>query len=235
MLREPPTKEIIMRSPRLVLTLYVVFAVGNIVASWSANLTLDWATKPLLMPLLALWVWLAGRSRGDESAAGIIAGLLLSAAGDIALLNEGTGWFITGMVLFLGAHVCYIAVFLRHGAWARIRRFPLILSPIGYTIALVAALTWLWRGLAAKGLAIPMTGYGAALATTAALCAALGGRVGLGGGLFLVSDLLIAMGVADAAKIPGPPIWVMVTYCAAQFLIATGWVARERARATLLA
>jgi len=85
----------------MLLALYGIVAVLNIVAAAIGSHALDWATKPLLMPLLALWLW-----RADRTAKGIIAGLLFSTAGDIALLNDGQGWFITGMVLFLGAHIC---------------------------------------------------------------------------------------------------------------------------------
>jgi uncharacterized membrane protein YhhN len=229
MLPGPSTaREIHMRADRLVLAAYGVFAVANIVASGLSDHTLDLVTKPLLMPLLALWLWLASRRAGLRPTAGMIAGLLFSAAGDIALIGDGSGWFLAGMVLFLIAHLCYITTLVRHGAVARLRRFPQLLIPIGYAIVLVAALAWLWDGLSAIGLAVPMTGYALALAGTAVTCAAFGWRMGLGGGLFLLSDLLIAVDVADAGALPGPPIWVMVTYLAAQTLIATGWLAHQR-------
>ena len=54
---------------------------------------------------------------------------------------------------------------------------------------------------------------------------------GLGGMLFLISDFLIAFRVAETWTVPGPPIWVMLTYAAAQFLIATGWIFFRRSRA----
>jgi uncharacterized membrane protein YhhN len=217
-----------MRADRLVLAVFGVFAVANIVASGLESHALDIATKPLLMPLLALWLWLASRRSGLRPAMGVIAGLLFSAAGDIALINDGDGWFITGMALFLAAHVCYVTTLVRHGALVRLRRWPQLLIPIGYAIVVVAALSWLWPGLSEIGLALPMTGYALALAATAVTCAGFGWQLGLGGGLFLLSDLLIAVRVAEAATIPGPPIWVMVTYIAAQLLIATGWLAHQR-------
>jgi hypothetical protein len=75
-----------------------------------------------------------------------------------------------------------------------------------------------------------MAFYGLALVSTAVLSASFGWRLGLGGGLFLFSDLLIAVEIADAATLPGPAIWVMLTYLAAQALLATGWVRYRRAR-----
>lgn len=209
-----------------VLIVYAVVSAANIVAAASANTTLEWLTKPLLMPLLALWLWRAARGT-SRPVGGVVAALLFSAAGDIALLNDGDLWFLAGMALFLGAHICYITTFIRHGALGRLRRWPLICVPVGVAVLLAGALVWLWPGLAAIGLAVPMTAYGLALATTAATSSAFGWRTGLGGLLFLTSDLLIAVDVADAAELPGPPIWVMLTYLAAQTLLAFGWLRYE--------
>ncbi|WP_117213720.1 lysoplasmalogenase [Allorhizocola rhizosphaerae] len=189
--------------------LFGVLAVLNLIASGTEHQALEWATKPLLMPVLALWVWRNGGKRG------VVAGLLLSAGGDIALLRgDSTVWFIAGMVLFLGAHVCYIATFVQSGARVR----PA--AALAYAALFGAALVWLWKPLGA--MAIPVTVYGLVLAGMATLAAGMGWRVALGGGLFFVSDLLIAIRVAQAATIAGPQIWVMLTYLAAQLLIALG-------------
>jgi uncharacterized membrane protein YhhN len=193
----------------MLLALFGVLAMLNVFASGTENQALEWATKPLLMPVLALWVW---RNRGRR---GIVAALLFSAGGDIALLNgDNTAWFIAGMLLFLAAHGCYIVTFVQSGARVR----PAV--ALAYAAVFGAALVWLWRPLGA--MAVPMTVYGLALAGMATLAAGLGWRVALGGALFVVSDLLIAVRVAEAATIPGPPIWVMLTYLAAQLLIALG-------------
>lgn len=227
-----------MRSPKIALAAYAVLAAGNLLAAWTADETLEWLTKPLLMPLLAVWLWLATRAAGRQVTFGIVSALLFSAAGDIALLNDGTGWFIAGMGLFFLAHVSYIVTFAGHGAFARLRTWPLLLVPTGYAIFLVTALSLLWSGLSALGLAVPMAGYALALATTGATAAAFGWRTALGGGLFLLSDLLIAIDKADALSLAGPPIWVMLTYLAAQTLLAVGWLhyclrgSRDAVRAT---
>ncbi len=201
----------------MILPLYALVAVLNLVAGATDTAWLEWVTKPLLLPLLAVYVW-----RKAPREKGIIAALLFCAAGDIALLPEGELWFMLGMGLFLGAHLCYITTFWRNGAR------PKLLAVLGYGAVLVGGLSWLWSGLGA--LAIPMTFYGLALASTAILSASFGWRVALGGGLFMLSDLLIAVEIADAATLPGPAIWVMLTYVLAQALIATGWVRYRRAR-----
>ena len=40
--------------------------------------------------------------------------------------------------------------------------------------------------------------------------------------IFLLSDTLIATGVADWPQLPRPEFWIMLTYLAAQFLLASG-------------
>jgi uncharacterized membrane protein YhhN len=216
-----------MRADRLVLGLFGVASALNVIAAGMQSKPLDWATKPLLLPLLALWFYLYHRTRGVQPTTGILAALLFSWAGDVALQFDGTTPFIIGMALFGAAHVCYVTTFVRHGALSRMKAMPMLLIPLGYAVFLVCALTWLWPALSAAGLAVPMAVYGTLLSSTAALSAAFGWRTALGGGLFLISDLLIAVRVADAFTIPGPPIWVMLTYVLAQFLLATGWVARR--------
>lgn len=216
-----------MRADRLVLGLFGVASALNVIGAGLRSEPLDWATKPLLLPLLALWFYLHHRSRGLVPNAGILAALLFSWAGDVALQFAGTTAFITGMALFGAAHVCYVTTFVRHGALSRLRTWPMLLVPAGYAVFLVGALTWLWPALSDAGLAVPMAVYGTLLSSTAALAACFGWRTALGGALFLISDLLIAVRVADAFTIPGPPVWVMLTYVLAQFLLATGWVARR--------
>lgn len=206
--------------PRVVISLFGVFALLNIVASGLSHEGLDRVSKPFLLPLLAIWFWTQLRDRG------ILVALLFSFAGDVALMFDGTMWFIAGMGLFLCAHIAYITTFIRNGALTRIKIITITL----YLVTLALALAWLWPGLAAQGMAIPMTAYGLALTTTAILSTTFGWRVGLGGGLFLLSDLLIAVRVADAATLPAEGAWVMLTYCLAQFLLAYGWVRYRRAR-----
>lgn len=212
-----------MRPPHAVVLTFATLAGLNLVASGTDNTALEWATKPLLMPLLGAYVWLAARDRGTHADRLVLAALALSAGGDVALLSTDTRWFITGMALFLTAHICYIAAFTGGGAVRALRRPPLVAVPVGYAVLTVAALAWMWPGLV--GLALPIAGYAVALSTMATTAAAHGWRVGLGGALVLVSDLMIAMRVAEVVE-PGPLTWVMTTYAAGQALIATGWAAR---------
>lgn len=212
---------------RMLFAAFLAVTVANLAAHTTDSRLGVLLTKPLLMPLLAGYLWYAAADRGRRADRLVLAALAFSTGGDVALLADGTAAFLTGMVLFLAAHLCYIAAFTRGGAAHALRRPPLLAAPLGYAVATAAALTWMWPGLTDAGLALPVAGYAVALATMAATAAPHGPRVALGGALFLVSDLLIAVGVAGVAELPGPPVWVMATYCAGQALIVTGWAARR--------
>ncbi|MEV1330000.1 lysoplasmalogenase [Micromonospora costi] len=218
-----------MSRSRLLMAAFVALAAANLVANATGDRPAELVTKPLLMPLLAAYLWRAAAERGHRPQRLVLAALAFSTGGDVALLGAGTGWFLTGMALFLGAHLCYIAAFTRHGAASPLRRPPLVAVPLGYAVLTVAALAWMWPGLTDAGLAAPVAGYALALAAMAATASAHGWRVGLGGALFLASDLLIATGVAGVLDPPGAPVLVMATYAAGQALIVAGRAAGDTA------
>ena len=204
----------------LLLAAYAVAAVGNVVGEAVHSRAVDWLTKPLLMPLLIGYAVRAARQRGLPVDRRLVRALALAWAGDVAL--EVPGGFILGMLCFLGAYGTYTRMFLRDGHRPR----PLVLG--GYAVFAAAMLTWLWPGLAERGLAVPMAVYAVVLTAMAMAATTRGARIAAGGALLLVSDALIALRIADAATVPGPPIWVMVTYTLGQALVVTGWVSAGR-------
>ena len=98
-----------------------------------------------------------------------------------------------------------------------------------YGIALVVAVASLWPGLPAD-LRLPVAGYSALLTTMAWAATRLGPVAGLGGALFVVSDMLIATGVAEWPQPPRPDLWIMLTYLAAQYLLTRGVLGTPGAR-----
>lgn len=77
---------------------------------------------------------------------------------------------------------------------------------------------------------VPVAAYSVLLTCMAFASSRLGVAAGVGGALFLLSDSLIATGIADWPALPRPDFWVMGTYVAAQYLLARG-VLGERAAA----
>ncbi|MGW1448014.1 lysoplasmalogenase [Micromonospora sp. NPDC002411] len=215
-----------MPRSRLVLIAFLVVTAANLLAVGTGGGLAFLLTKPLLMPLLAGYLWWAATERAARPDRLMLTALAFATGGDVALMIDGTGWFLAGMACFLGTHLCYLAAFTRHGAATALRRAPLVAVPLGYAVLTVVALTWMWAGLTDVGLAVPVAVYALALAAMASTAATRGWRVGLGAALFLGSDLLIAAGVAGVAQLPGEPVLVMASYSVGQALIVLGWATR---------
>jgi uncharacterized membrane protein YhhN len=190
----------------VLLTGFFIFALAHLglmlagVDTWTAF------TKPL--PALTLAAYVLVTRRG-----GLLAlALLFCAAADVALDLDGL--FIAGVVLFGLAHICFIVLFVQRGSRIRV---PIALV---YLVAWAAVIWWLWADLGAQRL--PLAGYALLVTAMAVMAAGLNWRAGLGGLLFVVSDSLIAAGIAGREVLPQQGVWVMATYYAALVLIATG-------------
>ncbi|BCB73853.1 hypothetical protein GCM10022251_13220 [Phytohabitans flavus] len=184
---------------------------------------LDNITKPLLMPLLALYAVAAYRVRGARISRRLMLSLALAWAGDVTLQVGGTVGLIVGMIFFALAYGIYAVEFVRTGAFRRRRRW---LYLAGYCAVAAGALAWLWPGLSERGVAWPMAGYAALMTVMAASATSWGWRVGIGGGLLFLSDTLIGVGLAEAADVPGRDALVMATYLVGQYLVVSGWTSR---------
>jgi len=194
---------------RLWLTLFAAATAVELIAVALDLIALQWLAKPLLAPLLA--IYLLRRARPDL----VVAALGFATAGDIALLIDGEAPFVVGMLFFVGTQTCLSLAFLR-------RTRPRTWAFVGYGVLWAVANALLWERLGPLGL--PVLIYSAALSTMAAAAVGVSRRTAAGGALFLVSDFLIGLGAADV-ELPGHDLLVMATYTAALFLIVTGWAA----------
>lgn len=179
-------------------------------------------TKLLLAPaLLALvvfakapkiiWVWLA-----------------LCWLGDLLLLWAAT--FEFGMAAFGLAHVALIAYFMTRNAWARLKANPWV--PVVFLGAAAVVVPFVVTGLDGVVLQIAMPVYPFVLVAMASLAWSFNRTAGLGGLSFLVSDSLIALGIADRIS-DGRAMHVveMALYAAALALLTLGVLSRESMRA----
>ncbi|OKJ51393.1 hypothetical protein AMK27_34150 [Streptomyces sp. CB02009] len=163
--------------------------------------------KPLLMPLLAAYAVTRGAPRQ------LTAALLLGWGGDVFLLSDADGAFLVGMGCFAAGHVCYLVLFGR-------RHTSPALGAL-YAAALAGTVLLLWPDLPAD-LRVPVACYSLLLTAMAYRASSLGLLTGLGGALFLLSDTLIATGIAEWPRLPAHDFWVMLTYIAAQYLLTAG-------------
>ncbi|GGZ79311.1 lysoplasmalogenase [Streptomyces subrutilus] len=184
---------------------------GSLLAGWDPG---HLVFKPLLMPLLVAYVLTRGAPRL------LVAALLFGWGGDLALLFDADPAFLVGMGSFAAGHVCYLVLF------GRGRTSPVLAG--AYAVALLGTVALLWGDLPPE-LRVPVAGYSLLLTAMAYRSSAFGAWAGAGGALFLLSDTLIATGVAAWPQPPRPDFWIMATYLAAQYLLAGGVLARARA------
>lgn len=201
-------------------------------APWALNQpVLNFVFKPLATLCVIAYAMQRGGEDGVAARARrwVSAGLWLSLAGDVALLWPQQG-FLPGLVSFLLAHLAYLIAFTRYqrfGAW----------WPAFAAYALVAGLIlWrLWPGVPGA-LQTPVIAYVLCLASMAAQAAVLwrrgaarGGVLAFGGALFVCSDALLATN-KFAGPLPIASLWILTTYWAAQWCIAS-WLAPRLASA----
>lgn len=196
--------------------------VANIVGT---ALDVEWlrAARWLYTPPLVLTLAAVGAMR-DRRAWWWAAGLLLSWVGD----TQGGRGFLVLLGAFLVAHLCYLVAL-----WPT-RRASLLGRPAALVhLAVLAAGLVVIVPAVDAGLAVAVVAYGAVL-TLMAVLATAGGPAGLAGGLlFMVSDLVLAVGIfvidlPDAVQ----TLVVIGTYVPAQVLLVVALVRLVRSDPT---
>lgn len=166
------------------------------------------ATKPLLMPVLAV-----GRDAPTRTA------LALGCAGDVALLGHGDAAFRAGLGSFLVGHAAWVRALRGRPGGGVVRRAPARALPYVAVWAGLNALLWRRTGPDR----VPVLLYSAALTTTAVTALDTGdARAAAGGALFLASDGLLALERFAGVHLPAHEGLVMASYTAAQALLAAG-------------
>ena len=186
-----------------------------------AGIGLHYVAKPFTTVLLVALAWRSADPLGLR--AGVVAGLLLSLVGDVLLMLP-TSDFVAGLGAFLLAHLAYIAAFFRP---ARLR--SVVIAWLGYGLLAAGVLALLLPHVPAP-MQGPVIGYGVVLTGMASFAfgarATAGHRLAIGGALFVLSDGLLAWD-RFASPLPLAPLWVLSTYWAAQWCIAS-WLAPRR-------
>lgn len=176
-----------------------------------------WIFKPATSALFLVFALLQGPR--DAYDGWIIAGLALSAVGDVALIPAARRWFLAGLVAFLLGHVAYLLAFAT-------RIPPWTLHPAAAAAIVATSLgAWLYLRPHVGAMRWPVLAYMGvitAMAIGAFAMSAGGGdaRIALAASLFYLSDLTVARsrfvpGAGFADRLVGLPL-----YYAAQFLFA---------------
>ncbi|HVZ43967.1 MAG TPA: lysoplasmalogenase family protein [Ramlibacter sp.] len=177
--------------------------------------TLHHAAKPLAMLLAIAFVHARSRTRFDSL---LLAALACSLAGDVLLMVPG--YFLAGLVSFLVAHLCYIALFKSGVPWLPSRRALVAVAVPG--LAMYAFLF----GYLPPVLKVAVAAYTIVICLMAAQAigratvlrdgASLG--VAIGAAFFMLSDSTLAIH-RFAVAVPMGQFAVLATYYLAQCLI----------------
>jgi uncharacterized membrane protein YhhN len=148
----------------------------------------------------------------------LLAALLLCLAGDSFLMFEG--FFIPGLVSFLCAHLCYLALLRAGVPWfpsGRALAATLVAAAVLYAVLFPHLGPVLKLAVAAyAGVIALMAAQAIGRATVVRDASAV--AVAIGALLFLLSDTLLAID-RFAQPLPLAPFWVLASYYAAQIVI----------------
>jgi uncharacterized membrane protein YhhN len=218
-----------VRGPAL-LVAYAVVGLANVVGEALDLHTLVVVTKPLLMPLLLVWLVVVVRPAGgfDIALRWLGVGLAFAWFGDLLLMGSGDLAFLGGIAGFLVMQVCYLLAFTSIPGPGLVRAWKIALAP--YVLIWIAINLLVSAGVGT--LRIPVMLY-SAVALAMAVAAldlvirvprGLGWRVAWGALLFVLSDALIAVtAFGPLESTPATSALVMATYVVAQAMIVTGF------------
>ena len=178
------------RQSAFVVAACAAFAIAG--AYWPATPWLHWLFKPLTTLVIAWTVWRAATSL-PRYRRWLLAGLLLSTAGDVFLMLPVDA-FVPGLASFLLAHLASLLALRQRVPWFA-TAWPLLV----YALVACVVLGRLWPGLPTP-LRAPVVVYVAVLAAMAAQALAMWWRhrdaasasAAWGGACFVLSDALLA-------------------------------------------
>lgn len=216
---------------KLLLLAFLVDSVALMIGEILFSKTLIICTKPLLMPLLAAWLFASTQGSPSRPLRGWwLLGLLCSTLGDTLLMftgkSSGGSFFLMGLGAFLLAHGCYIAGIWRemNGQRGFLHEKPALLLPaLAYLVALLA---WLWPDVP-PAMTLPVAAYAAVLVTMAMsvlhwrthLARPVFATLMAGALLFVLSDSLLAIN-KFGHSFEWSRVSVMATYIVGQWLMA---------------
>lgn len=193
-------------------------------ANWYGVLTsrraLVVVAKPLTLAAL-IAVALTGGAAEHPVGRWLLLGLVLSLAGDIFLLGAAKTTFLAGLVSFLLGHLAYVVAFvslrLAEPAWGLVGLL-LVIGALPFIARIIPGA----HRYGGAGFAVAVTAYTLVIAAMV-LTAWMTGRwvAGIGAGLFMVSDTVLAANLFLRRHRFGD-LTVMVTYHLGQLLIVLG-------------
>ncbi len=184
-------------------------------------------SKPLIVPSLALSCLLCMRKNGvpGERVAALMLAMGFGALGDILLMFGGQSFFLAGLLAFLVGHFFYYLT-IRSGYKRNASSLCLNISLLVVLIAVTIGASLFFNVGGFLGVCVSVYACAFAFCLHACIMAAIETKNSsyaltvTGYVLFVISDTILATGVFTDISIPKRGFWVMLTYIAAQFLLA---------------
>ena len=215
-----------MKKQGLVIFFFLLL-VADIVGIETNNTMLQYVTKPLLMPVLAVFFLVSAGHHSHHLRKWILAAIFFSWAGDVLLMfqEKFPDFFLFGLSAFLLAHIFYIVFF----HWIRVKEGVkgnlFLLLPVGaYYAGLI-----IWLSPYLGEMTMPVRIYGIVISFMLMVALHMlyirnkkAGMIMVAGAmLFIISDSVLAINkFYNPFELAGTLI--MLTYGLAQFLIAKG-------------
>lgn len=211
---------------------FLLLSLAEIVGIFTGSEKLHFIVKPLLIPCLLLLLYRTiSRVNGKNL---LLTGLLFSWAGDVLLMFESKNalFFIFGLVCFLTTHIFYITYFLkiRSANVSLLKKYPVLVpGVVAYGISLV----WLLYPHLAD-LKLPVMVYAAVICSMLLCSLHVFVKVNrkpavcylAGAAFFVLSDSLLAINKFYQPFVYAG-VFIMLTYCAAQYFIVRGYIEQE--------
>lgn len=212
--------------------LFWLLAIADVIGLLTNLQTLHYIIKPLLIPVLMLLLYLTASNVPGKKI--LLWGLFFSWLGDIFLLLETQNslFFIAGLLCFLTTHILYILYFLkiRSGAVSLLTTRPLLIAIVAlYSITLV------WQLFPRLGdLKIPVIVYSIVISVMLLCSLHVFNKINkiaayyfiTGAVCFVLSDSLLAIN-KFYQPFPLAGVAIMITYCAAQYFIISGYCKQQ--------
>ncbi len=192
-------------------TLCAIAVIGGafyIYATASANTWLAFATKPI--PVLILMLWLAGMPAATYRR-WILTGLAFSMLGDLALAWP-SDLFIIGLAAFFCAHLAYLRAYLDDTRQTAPGALLIALACGSSLFGMLA-----WNGLGE--LLIPIAAYALVISAMLWRALACGGLAAFGAASFVLSDSLIGVD-RFVSPFSAAPYLIILFYWFGQWAIA---------------
>ncbi|MEO8174271.1 MAG: lysoplasmalogenase [Sediminibacterium sp.] len=184
-------------------------------------------TKLLLLPILICYLFALSPSRPSLL---VLCGLIFSFAGDLLLTRSGEMFFLSGMLAFMGTHVCNSLFFIQLQKGHKGKETGALIAVI--TLSALSTFMFCWLRPSLGSFQWPILFYMLVISTMAVLATRTMNNPSVrwiavnfiipGAVLFVLSDAILAANKFSLHE-PLADIIVMLTYGGAQFYLVRGF------------